>query len=381
MKKLVTFLLSYGVLFFNTAIGREPVVSGERAQRVDRALSALSAQGMAGVFLVAENGSTILAKGYGLADVAAQRPFRRDTIFDVGSITKQFTAAGIAKLAEHGKLAFSDPLSKFFPQVPADKRVITLHQLLTHTAGVVNGLGDDFKDRVTRDELLAMAWRAPLETPPGTHFEYSNLGYAILGIVIEVVSDISYEQFLQREFFQPLGIKETGYVLPGWDAADVARLNRFYRDGIDQGTPFEKSWASNGPHAEGPYWHLRANGGILSTVDDMLQWLEALHAARALSVESRDALFKKHVVTDEQEDLGYGYGWEVSGESARPQCVAHSGADGNFISYAARCCVGNDVITAIWTINDDKKVSKIVTQVYGKKDAWLDERIMDFILR
>jgi CubicO group peptidase (beta-lactamase class C family) len=375
MKLGLALLLCITSLGVARAVTTAPLVE-PRATRLDTTLSALSENGFSGGVLLAVDDQILLAKGYGWADKAAQRRFSRDTLFDIGSITKQLTAAGIVKLVEQGKIKFSDPLSRFFPQAPKDKRAITIHQLLTHTAGFVDGLGDDFTDRILRDEYRDLALKTPLKHAPGARYDYSNTGYSILGIIIELVSGQSYEQFLRSVFFDSLSMTETGYVIPRWD---LQRVERTYKNGEDRGTPFEKSWAADGPFAQGPYWHLRTNGGIVSTLDDMFSWVKALHQARLFSPELYQQFVTKHTAHTEFGTYaagGYGYGTLISEYANGDLCMEHSGGDGVFLSMASRCKIGTEFVTMIWTLNDRAATAAALQQVMplpaGKVWEWKD---------
>lgn len=176
---------------------------------LDEYLSRLEGLGFAGVALVADDGEIVLAEGYGLADRDRGIPWTTGTVSSVGSITKQFTGAAIMKLVSDGKLATDDPITRFFEDVPEDKRGITVHHLLTHTAGLTDVLGGDF-ELVERDELVSRAMAEPLVGPPGDEYRYSNLGYSLLGAIVENVSDRGYEEFLRAELLAPAGAFELG---------------------------------------------------------------------------------------------------------------------------------------------------------------------------
>ena len=226
-------------------------------------------------------GSTLLERGYGLANRETKTPFTPSTVVQIGSNTKDFTAVALLQLHERGKLNIHDSLAKFFPNAPADKRNITLWQLVQHTAGFPIGLGGDFEP-LTRQAFLDAAMARPLAFTPGAREQYSNTGYAILAAVIEKVSGATYDEFVRDNILKPLGLKETGLLLP---AFDPKRLAHGYRDGEDQGTMISK------PHAsDGPYWNLRGNGGMLSTLADMHTFYTALFETDSCS-NRRRAIF------------------------------------------------------------------------------------------
>ena len=253
------------------------------AARIDSALSALVTKGFSGVVRIDRAGSTLLERGYGLANRETKTPFSPSTVLQIGSNTKDFTVVALLQLHERGRLSIRDSLAKFFPNAPADKRNITLWQLVQHTAGFPIGLGGDFEP-LTRQAFLDAAMARPLSFEPGTREQYSNTGYSILAAVIEKVSGVTYDEFVRDNILKPLDLKNTGLLLP---AFDTKRLAHGYRGGVDQGTMISK------PHAsDGPYWNLRGNGGMLSTVGDMHTFYTALFETdRLLKPATRDLRF------------------------------------------------------------------------------------------
>ena len=261
-----------------TALPAQPaansvIVNGPVAARADSALKALEAQGMSGVFLVAKGGDVILQKGYGLANRATRRAFTPDIVTQIGSGTKDFTAVAILQLADRGKLSVDDKLTRWFPDAPADKRAITVAQVLDHTAGFEEYSGGDF-DAVTRDQFVAHMLASKLRFAPGASEQYSNPGYGLLAVIIEKVSGTPFDVYVRDNILAPLGLKETGYLLPKFD---LARVSHGYGPKGDNGTILAK------PHAaDGPYWNLRGNGGMVSTVGDMFRFYSALFSTEKL---------------------------------------------------------------------------------------------------
>jgi CubicO group peptidase (beta-lactamase class C family) len=316
---LVVSILGCGVAVEKGEAPSAAVVSDEGARRLDAYLARLSDWGFSGVILVARAGDVLLEKGYGYADREARRPVTPDTVFSVGSITKQFTAAAILNLESESRLSVEDPITKYFDGVPEDKSGITLHQLLTHSAGLPGAIGDDF-EAIERDEYVRRALEAELEFEPGTGYDYSNVGYSLLGAIIEQLAEQSYEVYLHEVLFEPAGMPDTGYLLPAWDAE---RLAQGYLDGERWGTVVERPWAD-----DGPYWHLRANGGIHSTVRDMYRWLDVVRAPGLLDQERHDKWLAPHV--DEGDgDSHYAYGWVVH-DTDWGRLIAHNGGNGVF---------------------------------------------------
>lgn len=313
----------------------EDVVRGALGAKLDTYLTRITPYGFSGAVLVARKEQILLNKGYGLAIRRENIPCTSQTVFSVGSITKQFTAAGIMKLEMMGKLHTSDPISKHLNGVPDDKKNITLHHLLTHTAGIINFTGPDYQ-AVGREETIRKILAAPLEYKPGERFSYSNAGYSLLAAVLEKVSGESYEEFLNKHIFKPAGMKFTGYRLPNWGERVVAH---WYVGDKDNGTPLEKPY---------PYWNLLGNGGILSTTGDLYKWYLALKGDRILSAEA-----KKKIFTPFLND--YGYGWDVL-KTPHGTLIQHNGGSllGNSADFR-------------WFVDEDVVIIIFCNQSYGRE--------------
>jgi CubicO group peptidase (beta-lactamase class C family) len=328
----------------------ESVAQRVMEKKLDAYLSGLAQKKFSGTALVAQGGRVALHKGYGLADKEKGVACAIETVFDIGSITKQFTAAAILKLEMMGKLNVSDPITKFFPNVPEDKQGITLHHLLTHTAGFAHDLGDDY-DVITREEYIQKAIKSELIFKPGAKYGYSNTGYSLLGAIIEKLTGQSYERFLDDTLFNPAGMRQTGYTLPRWKPEQIAVG---YRNDIAWGRPNEKPWDK-----DGPYWNLRANGGILSTAADMYRWHQALEGDKILSAEAKLKLFTPHVKVVEASKSFYGYGWVIETTRRNTTLQWHTGSNAYF--YADFRRLPQDRVMAYWATNEFDKVSEKVT--------------------
>jgi CubicO group peptidase (beta-lactamase class C family) len=284
-------------------------------------LSRLEKLGFAGVVLVAKNGEVALARGYGLADREHQHAWTPSTVSTIGSITKQFTAAAILRLQEKGLVGVRDRLGRYFEDVPPDKESITLHHLLTHSSGILDPQGIRDFDPVTRDEYVRRVLEEPLAFRPGERYEYSNANFSLLGAVIEIVTGKSYEPAMRDLVFDPAGLEDTGYLQPRWDDDRIAQG---YEGGERWGTLLERPMAE-----DGPYWALRANGGIHSTALDMLAWSQALIENRVLSAESREALWTPYVDESNGDSTSfYGYGWSILDFAPGLKVVTHNGGNG-----------------------------------------------------
>ncbi|MBM3289215.1 MAG: beta-lactamase family protein [Candidatus Hydrogenedentes bacterium] len=333
--RVLAFLIAACACIADDYVSGRGVYRGELGARLNAYMEAAEKDGYSGSILVERGKQVVIAAGYGWADREKQRRFTQDTIFDIGSITKQFTAAAIMKLKEAGKLDVHDPMGKYIPGVPADKQSITLHHLLTHTSGMKDIFGGDF-DRSSREQFLGRALSSELRRPPGTRYAYSNAGYSLLGVVIEEVSGQSYEQFLRETLFKPGGMDHTGYVLPQWDRDSVVHL---YQKGKDWGSPLEKPWLPDGPG-----WNLRCNGGILSTLEDMRKWHHALLRDTVLARESKDAMFTPYVPESERGQSHYGYGWSIRTTTRGTHLITHNGGNGVFETDVRRYVDENTLV-------------------------------------
>lgn len=313
-------VLGSGCAAANTSAPTAPI-ERSAADFLRTSLERAAPFGFSGAVLLAQNGEVLLREGYGIANRERGLPITPTTVFYIGSLTKQFTAAAILKLHQQGRLAVEDSIAKFFANVPPDKRGITLHHLLTHTAGL-DADGSD-EEMIGRDSLVRRVLASELLAPPGEEWAYSNAGYNLLAAVVEIASGQPYERFLHAELFRPAGIARTGYTLPPWPQDSIAHG---YRAGEDWGSPLDQ------PRAEdGPSWNLRGAGGMLSTVDDLTRWVSALSKDRVLSRASREMLVHPHVQMIPGSDLYYGYGWILEGVSDQ-RTAWHNGSNTIFWS-------------------------------------------------
>ncbi len=322
------------------ALATMPATASPLEDKLDRWLVSADFRGNV---LVAKGGAVVLRKGYGLADRENGVPYDAGTVFSIGSITKQFTAAAILKLEMQGKLNVEDAIGKYLPGVPEDKRAITLHQLLTHTSGLDSDFAKDY-DPVLRDEYVKRILSSKLRSKPGETFFYANSGYSLLGAIVELVSGVSYEQYLRENLFLPAGMKETGYLLPAWPKGKIAVG---YHAGQRWGRITDKPWAK-----DGPYWALRANGGIHSTLDDMLRWHVALTGDKILNAAEKEKMFRHQVAEGPGADTFYGYGWSIGDAPWGGRLIEHNGGNGTMFADFLRFV--DDDLVVILSTNDSE---------------------------
>ena len=253
-----------GLSLFATA----PAGAQELANRLDSTMRVAERAGFSGVVRVEKDGKLVLDKGYGFANRATRTRFTPRTVVQIGSNTKDFTTVAILQLQAAGKLSLSDPIGKYFANAPADKKNITIRQLMNHRAGFPLGIGGDFEP-YSRSFLIDSAMRTPLLFEPGSRESYSNTGYSLLAAIIEQVTGTSYDVHIRDAILAPLGLHRTGFLLPRFAPNDLA--HGYQPRESDQGTMLAKAHAT-----DGPYWNLRGNGGMLSTSADMHAFYKAL---------------------------------------------------------------------------------------------------------
>ena len=333
MKHLICLALVALSLLVSTA----KAADGDLSSKLEQYLSRLAKLGFSSTVLVAKDGKVLLEKGYGMADRERKIPMAADSVISIGSITKQFTAAAILKLEMAGKLRVDEPIGRFFPGAPPEKAAITIHQLLTHSAGLESDYGPTDYEAVSRDEIIRRVMAAPLRTPPGKQYFYSNAGYSLLAAIVEILSGQSYETYLRDNLFVPAGMKATGYKV-AWRDGQVAHG---YVDGEDWGTILDKPWDK-----DGPYWNLRGNGGIHSTAGDMYRWHLALEGDKILSKAAKEKYFKPYVPEGPEGQSYYAYGWAIFETPRKTRLVAHNGGNGVFAADFRRYVDENVVIYA-----------------------------------
>jgi CubicO group peptidase (beta-lactamase class C family) len=288
------------------------------AREAHRRLLALRDSGFSGAVVIAGAHGVLLSAGYGSANRAHRAPATATTLFHLGSVTKMFTAAAILRLQEQGRLSVHDPVSRFLRHVPEEKQRITIHQLLTHTAGLPPDVVDcGTRATETRDEYAAKVLAAPLESRPGDVHRYSNAGYGLLGAIVELASGQPYERYLGEQLFRPAGMASTGYT---FHDADSLRIARGYRNDREY-RGLLNAWAH-----DGPVWCLRASGGLLSSAEDMYRWHRALRDDVVLSPASRRALIMRHVPEQPERTSFYGYGLAIFTTARGTPLIAHNGS-------------------------------------------------------
>jgi CubicO group peptidase (beta-lactamase class C family) len=322
MKKIIFVILL--TLGFNTASFAQKIISSKTINKIENYLAEFEKAGFAGTALIELDGKIIISKGYGYRNFELKEKNTSNTIFDIGSLTKQFTAAAILKLEMQGKLSTSDTITKYFQNVPVDKTNITVHDLLRHQSGLEGEVGEDYEP-ISDQDFINAVMKSTLKFKVGSDYSYSNIGYSLLAIIIEKVSGQEYEEYLYENLWKPSEMESTGYSRPNFDSDLIAiGYNKNY---LNLGKPTEKNW-----NGKAPYRHLLGNGGILSTSEDMYKWHKALLSENILTKEAKNKLYHPTIRPNENNKAIYAYGWDVSKTNRNTFRVWHNGT--NNIFYA-----------------------------------------------
>jgi CubicO group peptidase (beta-lactamase class C family) len=331
------FGLSFIVPFIAPSISRAqatPTVSADVSNYVQSEMQRQHIPGVA--LLVSRGGKIVQAEGFGLANVELQVPVKPETVFQSGSVGKQFTATAVMMLVEEGKVGLEDPLTKYFPDAPAAWKEVTVRELLSHTAGFGDYPGTfNFRKDWTEPELLKLVESIPLAYPPGTKWEYSNLGYLTLGILIHRVTGEFYGDFLQERIFHPLDMQTTRII----SEADIIP-NRAAGYRLVKGELKNQEWVA-------PKVNTTADGSLYFSVLDLAKWDAALYTEKLLKRSSLDQMWTPAKLKNGQPNkAGYGFGWEIA-ERHGHHVVSHTGSWQGFKTAIARYVDKNDQLTVV----------------------------------
>ena len=317
MKKLTISLL---VLFVANAYSQSGV---EKA--IDKFVEAeMQRQQVPGVSLaVVKEGRPLFIKSYGFANLEHRVPVKPETIFQSGSAGKQFTAAAVMLLVEDGKVNLDDKISKYLGDVPETWSSITVRHLLTHTSGLTDYPEDfDFRRDYTESELLKIAMKTPLAFAPGERWEYSNLGYMTLGVLIGKVTGKFYGEFLRERIFLPAGMTSARIIT---ESDIVANRAAGYR--VVEGEIKNQNWVS-------PSVNTTADGSLYLSILDLVKWDEALTKRGLLNAASYEAIWSPGVLNSGAK-TSYGFGWALKSVNGR-RLIEHGGAWQGFRSFISR---------------------------------------------
>jgi CubicO group peptidase (beta-lactamase class C family) len=332
----------YVGLFFITVLctGASEAVSDTLA-RIDQFVSSeMFRQGIPGMALAAvKNGEIVVAKGYGFANLDAHVPATRYSIFQAGSIGKQFTAAAILLLEEHGKLRLDDRIARYLPVTQASWGSITLRHLLTHTSGIpeYEGKIDDQRDYSERQltEFVGLLSRG---SAPGEKFEYSNSGYLLLGVIIRTVTGKFHADYIREHIFGPLGMN-TARILTYADT-DPNRATG-YR--MSNGRIVQQEWVS-------ATFNQTADGVFYLSLDDFLAWERGVRERALLKPESWSQIFTP-VILNNGKTHPYGFAWEITKKGGQT-VHGHDGSFGGFEAILTRYIEKDLTLVALANLTD-----------------------------
>lgn len=297
--------------------------------RIDSLFTVYSDSGFSGAVLVAERGRVTLKEGYGYANSESKRLNTPATLFNVASVGKQFTAYSILFLERQGKLRTGDPVSKYIGPFNDLRDSATIHHVLLHSSGLVKeGAGLDYS---TRAGFIQSVKDGAMESPPGKEYRYSNAGYSVLAAIVEIVSGEQFEVFLLRNVFEPAKMENTGYP---WEA----RLKReLFATGYDKNKkpvePQPNVWAGRGP------------GNLMTSVEDLHQWITALQREEFLPADIRKKTFENYIPGKET------YSWHKETTSHNTRFYHKGGGRSDFESHLM--WYPDDDVVIIFSINND----------------------------
>lgn len=300
---------------------------------------------------VMRDGKIIKATGYGLANVELNVSVKPESIFQTGSVGKQFTATAVMMLVEEGKLGLDDKITKYFPEAPAAWKAVTVRHLLTHTSGIADYGGEEstmgkgvvnFRQDYTEDDLVRIFSAMPMDFQPGEKWKYSNTGYVILGVLIHRVTGKFYGDFLQERIFHPLGMTSTRIIS---EVDIIPGRTTGYR--LLKGELKNQEWVS-------PSLNTTADGALYTNVYDLAKWDAALYTEKLLKKASFDQMWTP-VKLNNGTNYNYGFGWGVQ-EANGHRLLAHDGAWQGFTMNISRYV--DDRLTIVVFTNLDENNSR-----------------------
>lgn len=290
---------------------------------------------------VIQNGKIVKAEGYGLANLELNTPATPETVYKIGSVSKQFIAAGIMLLVEEGKVRLDDRVSKFLEGTPEAWRDITVRHLLTHTSGIVRDAPGFDPLKIQKDaDVIRSAYPLPLHFAPGEKWEYCNVGYFSLAEIIHRVTGKPWSDYLNERMFMPLQMNATRTTSMS-DLVPNRAGGYVWKDGKVENANI--------------YFALRPSGAFLSNVLDLAKWDAALYTNRILKQSSRDQLWNPFVPTTRASNgaptVYYGFGWEITTPVPGHKKIFHGGSLPGFRAELARFV--DDKLTVVILTNGD----------------------------
>jgi CubicO group peptidase (beta-lactamase class C family) len=344
------------------------LLSHAKAQQTTRKLDSMvnlyaQLKGFNGSVLVAQKGAILLEKGYGYKDVALKTKADVNSLYQYGSVTKEFTSALIMYLQEKGKLNIQDKLSKYFPELPfADS--VTIYHLLTHTSGIYNytNNGEFMKTEAvkpaTKEKIFAIIKDKPLEFTPGSKYNYSNSGYSILGYIIEKAGGKPYETLMREVILQPLDMKTAGFDFANNDSPDKTTGYFFIKD-----DKFEKAGIVDSSVAF-------SAGSLYGSVKDLYAWHQALQRGEVLSAASWQQVYTPL-------HNKYAFGWQIDSMFGKP-VAQHGGGIFGYTSMFKRF-PKDDVVVIVLSNNSSPKSQELADRlseiVFQQQVEWPSKKV------
>jgi CubicO group peptidase (beta-lactamase class C family) len=314
----------------------------------------MKAQQIPGVAVaVVDHGTVLLAAGYGYANLEHSVPVIADTVFQSGSVGKQFTSAAVMLFVEDGRLSLDDPITRYLPEAPREWAAIRIHHLLTHTSGIRDygyEASYDTRRAMTEAELVRMACAQPLEFQPGERYSYSNTGYLLLGAILDRIGGRHYSEVLRERIFEPLGMKSARLID---EAAIVPHRAAGYR--LRDGQVANQEWVA-------PEQNTTADGSLYLSLNDMIAWDRGLRAGRVLSAASWRQVYTP-VTLLSGHTYPYGFAWDVTTVDGQ-EIHAHSGGVPGFATYIVRY-LRDDLSLIVLTNLEDADPERIARRVAG----------------
>jgi CubicO group peptidase (beta-lactamase class C family) len=295
---------------------------------------------------VVKDGKVIKANGYGLANIETKAPATPETVYQLASVTKQFTATAILLLVQDGKVALDDPVSRYLRGTPETWKDITVRHLLTHTSGIkdyLNELHENTREDTTTEKILRLVTGLPMNFAPGERFGYSNTGYVMLAMIVNEVSGKPYDVFLAERVFKPLGMNAT---------------RRSSLDDIIPNRAAGYTWTGSGwrnsPYLNPTLWD-NGDGGMLSTVLDLAKWDAALGGDTLLTGAVKERMWTAGTLKD-GKSFDYGFGWAVDQQRGHRR-IWHSGGRPGTATIISRYV--DDRITVILLTNSGASTERL----------------------
>lgn len=362
-RKGVAFYIWYmkpimlAALLFLTFTGTRAQHSVAAAQ-VDSLLGSVYKEGLPGAsVIIFQDGKTIFRQSYGVANIDTRQALTETSSFNICSLTKQFTALAILQLEESHKLSLDDKLSRFFPEMNSKVAdAVTIQQLLTHSSGMIDHYSytntAGMQHAYNSDVYNAIKNIDSTYFTPGTQFRYSNTAYCLLALIIEKLSGISYNEYMQQRIFKLAGMMNTviwnengniknevtGYA---WDSAG-------------------RSFKVAGP-GESIFFSTEGDGGVYTSISDYLQWFKALQTGKVFSQQIVEKARQMQLVINKEKRTGYGYGWFVDEKEAALKAY-HSGSNGGFRTYSFTVPDKN-IVLVIFSNRDDIDLETLVQKL------------------